>query len=532
MKPYVKAALLGLMLPVAVVILFGIYVFEYMPATLQVIEVGLCIPLFGALFWFIYHYSKDRRARKQETMKQRIRQTTESTQLSDTPNPNGILYLRPFKVDDQYMSEVEYAGQLYDSIEAVFCRMLSDEGLPIAIGKPGEEVQPLGAHRFYTTDDQWKAKVLEYLKVSKLVILYADFTDGVKWELETTLSKYKDKLILIPKVYNRKGNFFRQVALLDPTFFLYPFYSLWFNHFFTKKGHRGKQYYQNWEALLKKHIPSVKMNDKVSAIIFENGKPVPFYTENPKMESQLSAIQNAIQTKLCKPKPQMLLRQRKEKPCLTISADLGVKNAQYAVFSPLVLGQLEFYEQGLRYRHWFGFLRFNVNIKDNYKTLAKYKKNQLIPYSSIRDVVFVKDNCLQLVIEEANSSLYLVVPVYHQDCLWHLKKLLSQCCDDGCFNRSTMYPLAQDCERQADDYARAFYLLEAVSLAVGVVLLILSLFGSASAYFLLAYYSGIWNIVIAMVSYCFSKNSRKKKTQLWGFVAVVLHVLLAGWFMA
>ena len=53
--------------------------------------------------------------------------------------------------------------------------------------------------------------------------------------------------------------------------------------------------------------------------------------------------------------------------------------------------------------------------------------------------------------------------------------LLSLCgCDDGCFSWSTMYPLAQDCERQADDYARAFYLLEAVSLAVGVVLLILS----------------------------------------------------------
>ena len=526
MKTWMKIALGSLLLPVVMVLLLGSYSFEYLPEILKLATGVFWVIIAAFLLWAGVEYFKDWQKRNQERKQRRVIQTEESATLSGEPTADSILYLRPFKVDEQYMSEIEYAGKQYNSVESVICRMVSDAGAPVAIGRPGEELQPLGAHRIYATDDTWKQKVTDYFEKAKLVILYVDFTEGVRWELENALSRYKDKLILIPKVYNQKESSIRQYLRLDPTAIFSVLYRFCVNRFLTKKGHRGPLYYQNWDVIIKPYVPSVKMNDKVSAVIFSGGKSIAFYAEKPTQEAQLNAIRDAIHTKLGTRMPQKLFVEKGEKPQLILYGDLGVQNIKYTKFYPFAMGQLEFFDRGLRYKNRFGFLKWNIDINEQYKTLNRYKKNQLLPYSDIREIRVEADNCLQLVLEEADGSLNLAIPPFHRDCVGALNNLLTQCIQEGRFSHALSQTLLQTYRQQASDYTKAFYFVEAAGILLGAVLMILGMSGSETAAFSLVVFGGIWNISIAILSYILSRNTDQWQVRLLGLVAVAVHMCL------
>lgn len=530
MKSWICAALEALIMDLFIISAFCCCSDEYaaMPGIVRFVSAFSLLILLAYALVIFRSMHRDRQARKKELMAQRVRQTEESRHFSDTPSPDDILYLRPFHVDDQYTSQVEYAGNSYNSIESVICRMLTDSGHPVAIGKPGETLQPLGAHRVYAADDEWKKKVTQYLEHSRCVILYVDFTPGVKWEIETSLAGYADKLILIPKVYNQRASAFRLAALSEPTGLLYPIYSLWCNHFFSKKSHRGKAYYKSWQESMKSHFDALKADDRLSAVIFQNGKAVPFYAAKPNHEAQFRAIHRAINAKLGIQSQPDLFLQKNEKPLLVLRSDLGANHAAYAQFIPYAMGRVEFYEKGLRYRSAIGFSRFNLQMKYHYKTLERYKKNQLIPYSSIRDIVSVKENCLRLILEEVNGSLDLIVPTYHWECIPEVKQLLEKCCAAGSFCADEA--AAAVSTQLEKDYAKAFGLVEAFSLVLGGLLLLLAAYDNFTAYFCLLALGGIWNLTIAITDWFLTLKSRSLLIRTAGILASVIHLVIFSLF--
>jgi hypothetical protein len=59
-------------------------------------------------------------------------------------------------------------------------RVVSQFGPFVAIGKPGEALPPAGAARTYKSDNPWQVRVLELIRSSKLVLMLAGSTEGLK----------------------------------------------------------------------------------------------------------------------------------------------------------------------------------------------------------------------------------------------------------------------------------------------------------------------------------------------------------------
>jgi hypothetical protein len=76
---------------------------------------------------------------------------------------------------------------------------LSRVGPVIAIGRPNERLPPLGAKRFYVSNELWKEKVSDVVKVSQLVLWATGTTPGLRWEIEHLVNmRTPEKLILWP----------------------------------------------------------------------------------------------------------------------------------------------------------------------------------------------------------------------------------------------------------------------------------------------------------------------------------------------
>ena len=135
----------------------------------------------------------------------------------------------PVKKYINSFGEVEYRGEKYTNFEALLCKAVEEKGIPVAIGDPNEKINDdspiFGAVRIYADDDTWKQIVEDYFTNSKAVVLYVDFTDGVKWELNQAINKYQDKVIFVPKLYNKHVSFLKTLAKFPLTaLFAYPFY--------------------------------------------------------------------------------------------------------------------------------------------------------------------------------------------------------------------------------------------------------------------------------------------------------------------
>ncbi len=84
-----------------------------------------------------------------------------------------ILYLRSF-LDDEVVTEEEEA----------LAKVLAPAGPFVAIGRPGEQLPPFGAARFYIRDDRWQEFVTDFLERACLVALVAGRTPGLGWEVQ------------------------------------------------------------------------------------------------------------------------------------------------------------------------------------------------------------------------------------------------------------------------------------------------------------------------------------------------------------
>lgn len=233
--------------------------------------------------------------RKKREKEMRLRQ---AEQIPEEQKDSKILYLRPFHVDNTGIPATDYGGKTYYTVESILCAFMAKYGVPIAIGKPQERLQPLGAVRRYASNETWQDVVTGYLEEAKYVILYVDFTPGVLWEINKVLKHYREKLILVPRLHNIHSGRTIWLFLLSYFVFLYPLFRLFRRSLFFKRMRRGKTYYQEWDRVMQDVMPPGTINDSIAAVHFIDGNPVPYTAKDATLEAQLTAIVQAVVDKM------------------------------------------------------------------------------------------------------------------------------------------------------------------------------------------------------------------------------------------
>jgi len=130
-----------------------------------------------------------------------MRAKSASDELASAGARRPILYLRSFEIDEDTSrpSILEFFGILLatSTPEQKLAQQLSRVGPVIAIGRPGEALPPLGAARFYVTDELWKQKVADVAAASRLVVWTSGVSEGLRWEISYLLrSLPTERLVL------------------------------------------------------------------------------------------------------------------------------------------------------------------------------------------------------------------------------------------------------------------------------------------------------------------------------------------------
>lgn len=135
----------------------------------------------------------------------------------DTRPP--VLYLRSFnndnlKNDSGKIKFLNVLTPLDPPDEVDLCRFLFTYGPVIAIGKPGEEIPPLGASRMYAGEN-WKEKICVLMDQSQYIIILLNNTNGLKWEISEAIRRSlinKTIFIMPPRIsMDKKKNLYIQL---------------------------------------------------------------------------------------------------------------------------------------------------------------------------------------------------------------------------------------------------------------------------------------------------------------------------------
>ena len=119
-----------------------------------------------------------------------------------------VLYLRSFgdeTRDKRFLTFLRgaFGRRIAENISAwarteqiEIARLLSNIGPYITIGRPGEPLPELGAGRIYLLDKNWKEELNTLLERSKLIVVRAGRTEGLKWEIGQLLIKVNPEKVL------------------------------------------------------------------------------------------------------------------------------------------------------------------------------------------------------------------------------------------------------------------------------------------------------------------------------------------------
>jgi hypothetical protein len=115
---------------------------------------------------------------------------------SDTRAP--VVYLRSFQ-DDEKLSHNRAEFAVVDwSLETRLAAHFSRLGPFVAIGNPKEKTLEIGAARALLSDDEWQARVADWMARAQVIVLMTGVTHWVGWELKKAIdSGYADKLIIL-----------------------------------------------------------------------------------------------------------------------------------------------------------------------------------------------------------------------------------------------------------------------------------------------------------------------------------------------
>lgn len=100
---------------------------------------------------------------------------------------NAIVYLRYFGHDTELSSVGSYLNPI--GLEEHFVRSLAAGGKRVvALGRPGEDLPPIGAERFYVEDAVWQETISKWLADSHAVVMIGALSEATGWELAEIFS--------------------------------------------------------------------------------------------------------------------------------------------------------------------------------------------------------------------------------------------------------------------------------------------------------------------------------------------------------
>ena len=111
-----------------------------------------------------------------------------------------VLYLRSFREDDSAV-KATFIGV---NREGYLANVLREVGPVVAVGRPGEVLLPVyRAQRIYFRGEEWHEKVLELIKSARLIVLAADITDGLLWEIAQVVTHGQAEKVIVAPPYGR-----------------------------------------------------------------------------------------------------------------------------------------------------------------------------------------------------------------------------------------------------------------------------------------------------------------------------------------
>lgn len=137
------------------------------------------------------------------------RRAASPSTFAEQSSTNAVLFLRSF-VDDETRifsrtNLVPYAGAPLLHVRAprfeeVVEMAVANTGSLVAIGRPGQRLPQLGAHRTYWPDSAWHEAVTITALRSQMIIMIAGVTEGLKWEFNQlrSLGLLRKSIILVP----------------------------------------------------------------------------------------------------------------------------------------------------------------------------------------------------------------------------------------------------------------------------------------------------------------------------------------------
>lgn len=151
-----------------------------------------------------------------------------ATKILQTDKRAPVLYLRSFQDEkksfrSQNSSIVQYITltssilpQNLNSEEEQLTIVLNNIGPTICLGKPGDLLPPSGMYRDYIPSEKWQQKVKEFISISQLILIRANETEGLRWEIDYVWNHVDRKrlIFLLPEKQKKVESFNQLLATI------------------------------------------------------------------------------------------------------------------------------------------------------------------------------------------------------------------------------------------------------------------------------------------------------------------------------
>ncbi len=114
-----------------------------------------------------------------------------------------LLFLRPFAVDGisfPFGSDAapwNWRSWFLKTPEDRISFQLRRLGSMVAIGRPGEELPPIGFSRRYTPDKNWQQTLKELLSQTQIVLVHIGISEGLIWEVEQVIKHINPERLIL-----------------------------------------------------------------------------------------------------------------------------------------------------------------------------------------------------------------------------------------------------------------------------------------------------------------------------------------------
>jgi hypothetical protein len=161
-------------------------------------EIALLVSLFCSVL-AVMTLARWRNACLRQLRQMKARSAEAALQRDAARRP--VVYLRAFRLD-QRIAEPSFAEKFLGvttlpSNEQKVATSLGKLGPVIAIGRPDEQLPPLGAARFYVSQDLWQVKVVDAVNASQVVVCATGITDGLRWEISHLIENHHPRKLVL-----------------------------------------------------------------------------------------------------------------------------------------------------------------------------------------------------------------------------------------------------------------------------------------------------------------------------------------------